>query len=137
MTSQCIINTMVVFRERSIFAYGPADATATHYLHYIHLTAFFQDNLGKPAQERQNHYGKTNLNLLEQETVSSSGINWAICKSAPRLRQITMPAPHHSVCYRSDALPAAQPTASKHLRQLSLTPVNPGWFYLSVTGSPG
>ena len=34
--------------------------------------------------------------------------------SAPRSRQITMPAPHHSVFYRPDALPAAQPTASKH-----------------------
>jgi len=25
-----------------------------------------------------------------------------------------MPAPNHSVIYRPDALPAAQPTASKH-----------------------
>ena len=48
--------------------------------------------------------------LLKQETVSGSGISWAICKSAPRSRQITMPAPHHSVFYRPDALPAAQPT---------------------------
>ena len=52
--------------------------------------------------------------LLEQETVSGSGICWAICKSAPRSRQITTPVPHHSVFYRPDALPAAQPTASKH-----------------------
>jgi len=29
--------------------------------------------------------------------VSGSGISWAICKSAPSSRQITMPAPHHSV----------------------------------------
>jgi len=35
--------------------------------------------------------------LLEQETVSGSGISWAICKSAPRSRQITTPVPHHSV----------------------------------------
>ena len=35
--------------------------------------------------------------LLKQETVSASGISWAICKSAPRSRQITTPAPHHSV----------------------------------------
>ena len=35
--------------------------------------------------------------LLEQETVSSSGISWAICKSTHRSRQITTPAPHHSV----------------------------------------
>jgi len=52
--------------------------------------------------------------LLKQETVSGSGISWAICKSAPLSRQMTMPAPHHSVFYRPDALPAAQPTASKH-----------------------
>ena len=35
--------------------------------------------------------------LLEQETVSGGGISWAICKSAPRSRQITTPAPHHSL----------------------------------------
>jgi len=29
--------------------------------------------------------------------VSGSGISWAICKSAPHPRQITTPAPHHSV----------------------------------------
>jgi len=52
--------------------------------------------------------------LLKQETVSGSGISWAICKSAPRCRHITMPVPHHSVFYRPDALPAAQPTVSKH-----------------------
>ena len=52
--------------------------------------------------------------LLKQETVSGSGISWAICKLAPRFSQITTPAPHHSVFYRPDALPAAQPTASKH-----------------------
>ena len=51
--------------------------------------------------------------LLKQETVSGSGIS----KSAPCSRQITTPAPHHSVFYRPDALPAAQPTASKHWRQ--------------------
>jgi len=51
---------------------------------------------------------------LKQETVSGSGISWVICKSAPRSRQITMPAPHHSVFYGPDALPVAQETASKH-----------------------
>ena len=54
--------------------------------------------------------------LLKQETVCCSGISWAICKSAPRPRQIIMPAPHHSVFYRLDALPATQATASKHWR---------------------
>jgi len=52
--------------------------------------------------------------LLKQETVSGSGISWTICKYAPCSRQTTTPAPHQSVFYRLDALPAAQPTASKH-----------------------
>ena len=43
--------------------------------------------------------------LLKQETVSGSGISWAICKSAPFSRQ----HPPFSV-YRPDALLAAQPT---------------------------
>ena len=40
--------------------------------------------------------------------MSGSNISSAICKSAPRSRHITMPAPHHSIFYRPDALPAAQ-----------------------------
>ena len=42
--------------------------------------------------------------LLEQEIVSGSGISWAICRSAPRSRQTTMPAPHHSVFYTSGSI---------------------------------
>jgi len=51
---------------------------------------------------------------LEQEIASGSGISWAISKSEPRPRQITTPASHHSVFNRQGALPATQPTASKH-----------------------
>jgi len=69
----------------------------------------------QPAPERWNQEGKTSLDLLEQEIVSGSGISWAICKSAPWPRHITTPA-HHFVFYRLDALPAAQPTVSKHWR---------------------
>jgi len=52
-----------------------------------------------------------------EEIVSGNGISWAICISAPWPRHITMPASHHSVFYRPDALPATEPTASKHWRQ--------------------
>ena len=55
--------------------------------------------------------GKTNLDSTEAR---DSEWQWAICKSAPRSRQITMPAPHHSLFYKPAALPAAQPTVSKH-----------------------
>ena len=47
--------------------------------------------------------------------------SWAICKSAPCSRQINMPAPHHSVFYRPDGLPNAQPTVSKHWRYKTAT----------------
>jgi len=57
--------------------------------------------------------GKTNLDFTEAR---DSEWQWHQLgdMSAPRSRQITTPAPHHSVFYRLDALPAAQPTASKH-----------------------
>ena len=52
--------------------------------------------------------------------ISGSGISWAVCKSASRSRQIITPGPHHSVFYRPDALPATQPTASKHRSGIQL-----------------
>ena len=49
--------------------------------------------------------------LLKQETVSSSGISRAICKSVPRSRQITTPAPHHS-SFLQAGCPSCRPTNS-------------------------
>ena len=43
--------------------------------------------------------------------MSSSGISWAICKSASRSRQITMPAPYHSV-FLPARCPSCHPTNS-------------------------
>jgi len=49
--------------------------------------------------------------FLKQETMSGSQLGYMqVCT----LLQTTTPAPHRSVFYRPDALPAAQPTASKH-----------------------
>ena len=69
-------------------------------------------------QKDKKQEDKTNLDLLEQEIVSGSGISWVICKSAPWPRHITTPASHHSVLYRPDTLPVAHPTASKHWRHI-------------------
>jgi len=87
--------------------------THTHTHTHTRLTALFPGLPGWAGTRKV----KPIWVILKQETVSGSGISWAICKSAPRSRQITMPAPHHSVFYRPDALPATQPTASKHWRQ--------------------
>jgi len=60
---------------------------------HTHLTAPFP-GLPRSAGKRK---VKPIWILLKQETVGGSGISWAICKSAPRSRQISMPSPHHSV----------------------------------------
>ena len=63
--------------------------------------------------------GKPIWILLKQETVSSCGISWAICKSAHPSRQITTPAPHHSG--RIPFLPPDQrPTAWKHWSRVDI-----------------
>ena len=56
--------------------------------------------------------------LLKQETVSGSGISWAICKSALCSRKITTPAPHHSVFLQTGCPFCQRPTASKHWRHM-------------------
>jgi len=76
---------------------------------------------------KTNQEGKTNLDLLEQEIVSGSGISWAIGKFAPCPRQIIMSESNHSVFYRPDALPAAKPTALKHMLIKSVNFKNPRW----------
>jgi len=59
---------------------------------HTRLTALFRDYPGEPVPE-----GKTNIwILLRQETVSGSGISWAVCKYAPRSKQITMSSHHWS-----------------------------------------
>ena len=85
-----------------------SSGTHTH----THLTALC---LGLPGWAGTRK-GKPIWIFLEQETVSGSGISWTICKSAPCSRQITMPAPTTQFFYRPDALPATQPTVSKHWR---------------------
>jgi len=52
---------------------------------------------------------KTNLDLLEQETVSGSGICWAICKSAPHPRQ---PRQHATTQFLQAGCPSCRPTNS-------------------------
>ena len=59
--------------------------------------------------------------LRKKETVSGSGISWAICKSAPCSRQVTTPAPHHSFflqagcpyCCPTNSVKALKATALK------------------------
>jgi len=77
--------------------------------------------------------------FLKQETVSGSGISWAICKSAPHSRQITMPALHHFQQFFTGRMPFLPPnqqcqstlawqlTQHTHTRLTALCPRLPGW----------
>jgi len=72
------------------------------------------DTLGKLAIKRLNDSGF----YWSKRWRGGTGIRWTICKSfAPCSRQITMPAPHHSIFCRPDALSDTQPTVSKYWRQ--------------------
>ena len=62
----------------------------THTHTHTHLTALFPGSPGWAGTRKV----KPIWILLKQETVSGSGISWAICKSAPRSRQTTTPATH-------------------------------------------
>jgi len=56
----------------------------------------FNGPLSGTTRVSQYQKGKPIWILLKQETVSGSGISWAICKSAPHSKQITTPATHRS-----------------------------------------
>ena len=73
----------------SVVHFRPLTHTHTH----TRLTALFPGLPGWACTRKV----KPIWILLKQERVSGSDISWAICKSAPRFRQITTPAPHHSV----------------------------------------
>ena len=79
-------------------------------------THTFNGPLSGTTRVRRYQKGKTNLDFTGAGDSEWQWHQLGMCKSAPRSRQITTPAPHHSVFYRPDALPAAQPTASKHWR---------------------
>jgi len=73
-----------------------------YYNHFTDLWILF-------GTRKANQEGKTNLDLLEQEIVSGSGISWDICKSACCSRQKTMLASHHS-SFLQTGCPSCRPT---------------------------
>jgi len=88
--------------------------THTHTHTHTRLTALFS------GTTRVSGYQKVKTNLAFSE-VRDSEWHWHqpghVCTrtyTAHRSRQITTPVPCHSVFYTPDALPASQPTASKH-----------------------
>ena len=148
-SNEVILLMMDVYGQALQVCQQPHRLVLAHTHTHTHLTALFP-GIPRWAGTRK---VKPIWILLKQETVSGSGISWAICKSAPRSRQTTTPAPYHSVFYRPDGLPAAQPTTSKHCLQCfcsntlcvllggnvtfagwQVTPCDPIWHLCSRSG---
>jgi len=83
---------------------NPAMALGTHAHTHTH-TRFTALCPGLPGTRKVKPIW---IKLLKQETVSGSSISWTICKSAPRSRQITTPAPHQFFTDRMPFLPPNQ-----------------------------
>jgi len=67
---------------------------------------FFRDYTGETYQK-----GKPIWILLKQETVSGSGISWAICKSAPRSKQT--PCQHPTTQFFTGRIPFLLPNQQR------------------------
>jgi len=76
---------------------------------------FVRDYLGEPVPET--------WILLKQETVSGSGISWAICECAPCSAQITTPTPHHSV-FTAGCPSCCLTNSVKALKAFNVQPLN-------------
>ena len=67
----------------------------------------FNGPFSRTTQVSQYQKGKTNLDFTEAEIASDSGISWAICKFAPRSRQIT--CQHPTTQFFTDRMPFLPP----------------------------
>ena len=66
---------------------------------HTHTHTPFNGPLSGTTQVSRYQKGKTNLDFTEARDSEWQWHQLAICKSAPRSRQITTPAPHHSVFF--------------------------------------
>jgi len=102
-----------------------------NYYYYIHLTAFFQDNLGKPAPERYKPFWI----LLEQEMM---GRQWHQLDHMQIICTFLQTDNHISTSslsfYRPDAVPATQLYSNEGRRNSVLGAVIDN-LYLPYNGS--
>jgi len=92
------------------------------YYYDNHFTALWILSV-TPRWRHQKGKTKTNLDFLEQETVSGNGINWAIRKCASHYRQ---PCQHPTTQFLQDGWPSCHPTNS--VKAMKATDVVPFTF---------
>jgi len=86
-----------------------------------------------PGTTRVSRYQKRKTNLDFTETVSGSGISWAICKSAPRSRQITdNHASNPPISFLQARCPSCRPVSERvnqQQNQLGMPPPEQACIY--------
>jgi len=104
----CTTDSLNNYWREPVFPYIILNESVNHTHKYIN------GPFSGTTQVSRYQRGKTNQDFTEAR---DSEWQWNPL-SAPRSRLITTPAAHHSVFYKLDALPATQPTASKHWRHI-------------------
>jgi len=74
----------------------------------------FNGSLSGTTQVSRYQKGKTNLDFTEARDSEWQWHQQGHMQVCTSIETNNLPAPHHSDFYRPDALPAAQPIASKH-----------------------
>jgi len=110
MTVQCIVNLSCNITDHWKTSDSMHLSKHTHTQPFYGRLGFCPVLPGWSGSRKVKPESKTNLDLLEQEIVSGSGIGWAICKSAPWPRHITTPASHHS--FLQAGCTSCRPTSS-------------------------
>ena len=96
-------------------------ASCQHFLLAAHThTHPFNGPLSGTTQVSQYQKGETNLDFTEARDSEWQWHQLGHMEVCTSLQTDTTPAPHRSVFYRPGALPAAQPTVSKHWRHILL-----------------
>jgi len=100
-------------------------SVVTHTCTHTHTHTYtFNGPLSRTTQVSRYQRGTTNLDFTEARVaVSGNGISWAICKSAPRCRQIASPAPHYSVFLQAGCPSCRQTNSFKALKLVVKTEI--------------
>jgi len=124
------VNMIAHFCSCSIICGSPA--SLMHPRTHVHMCTYFSWPSGLCLDYQSETVPEPNWILLMQETVSGSDISWAVCKSTPRPRQTTMPAPHHSLF--TGQMPFLPPNQQHQSTGCALRPPT-GTFFLELTRS--
>jgi len=102
---------------------------------YTH-TPPFNGPFSGTTQVSRYQKGKTNLDFTGARDSEWQWHQLGICKSAPRPRQITMPAPHHSVFLQAGCPSCRTTNSVKALKALLMPNISTKFDHSNPTGVP-